>query len=200
MPQSNPKRIWLITYGASSPSITNEMLIAHGINADEIYTLEQRDLKYTLLNVKKRARIEQLEQCTLELQSSHRVILQEILGYQAITGFYSMNQELNEHPGFKLILSNMVSVHSWASFGDSSKGLLWKYNPHVDPMQLTKRQLVKLVNEYRKRKLEENEETNELIQAELAEQRVTIRKLEDENRRLADKVVDLRALYHASRR
>ena len=198
--QSNPMAIWMITYDSSSPTITHQMLRYNGVKPDEIYSLEKLGWKYSLINIKKRARMENLDACMRKLKASHGLLLKEMDDtHQAIMGYYSTKKELVDHKGFKLIIHNMASVHRWHREDDADKGLLWIYNPDVDPMQLTKPQLIKLVNEYKKRKSEDNEETQELVQAELAELRVTKRKLEDENRRLASKVSALRALYHAAR-
>ena len=198
-------RLWLITYGASSPNITHEMLYYNSVKPDEVFTLEQRDLKYTLMYIKKRARVESIENCMHQLQKSHKVILQEIVGYQAIMGYYSMNQEFTDHPGFKLMVQNISSLHSWANFDDPSRGLLWKYSPHVNYKELTKPQVITLLNERdaalneRKRKSDEDDSTIELLQTESSEKDATIKKLEDENKRLCSKVSALRALYHAAR-
>ena len=205
MPQSSPKKLWLITYGASSPNITQEMLYHNSIKPDEVFTLEQRDLKYTLIHIKKRSRFESLEKCMHQLHERHKIILQDIVGYQAIMGFCSMNDEISDHPGFKLMVQNISSLHAWAIFDDPSKGLLWKYSPHVDYKQLTKSQVITLLNKRdealveRKRKSDEDESIIEVLQAENSEKDAAIKKLEDDNKRLCSKVSALRALYHAAR-
>ena len=204
--QSNPMALWMITYDASSPTITHQMLRYNGIKPDEIYSLEKSDWKYSLINIKKRARIENLETCMRELKASHGLLLKEIdNGHQAIMGYYSTKKELVDHKGFKLIIHNMASVHRWHLADDEGKGLLWFYHPDIDYNELTKPQVITLLNERdaalneRKRKSDEDDSTIELLQTESSEKDATIKKLEDENKRLCSKVSALRALYHAAR-
>ena len=45
----HPKIIWLVTYGAACISITHDMLAEYGWGVHEVYTLTQRDFKYTLI-------------------------------------------------------------------------------------------------------------------------------------------------------
>ena len=74
------RKIWLMTYGASAPSITSEMLRAAGFAVKECYTLTQRDFKYTLLRFRKRVYRSHLSAFAEE----HGVIEQCIPGYDSI--------------------------------------------------------------------------------------------------------------------
>ena len=80
MPQESTKRNWLITYGASYPSITHELLDSSHIQADECYTLTQRDLKYTLINATDCLRSSAV---VLLLKANH-IIPQEVLGMKRL--------------------------------------------------------------------------------------------------------------------
>ena len=182
------------------------MILLNGIVPDELYTLEQRDLKYTLIYIKKRMRVEVLEKCMDSLNESHRVILQEIVGYQAVMGYYSLSNEVEDHPGFKLIVHNMSSVLRWNKVNeDPSQGLLWKYDPSVDHKKLSRAQAIALLDAHkaesveRKRKFEELELENDGLHLENVELQIEKKKLEEEVTRLGSKVTALRALYHAAR-
>ena len=197
---SNPKKIFLITYGASSPNLTHAVLRNESIIVDECYTLEQRDLKYTLIHVPSRIRVENMLSRLENMKETNALILQEITGYQAVTGFYGITDELEEHPGFKLIIQNFDKLHSWLRDEDihtSTKSLLWQFKQEKNPSTMSRGQLLKYIkqqqkeNEESKRKLGDAEDENVTLQVENTD-------LRNANKRLRTKVSALRALYQYS--
>lgn len=204
---SNPKKVFLITYGASSPNLTHEMLGDEGVMVDECYTLEQRDLKYTLVNVPARIRSENLL-CRLQnIKEKHNVILQEIVGYEAVAGFYGMNNELEDHPGFKLMVKHISALHAWmltGEVGTNPKGLFWTFLPDQELSVMNRAQLLKWGKHYKKelnemkRKLHESEDEIGALQVENSELRAGNSELLESNKRLRTKVAALRTLYQSS--
>jgi hypothetical protein len=200
----NPKKIFLITYGASSPNLTHEMLNDEGIIVDECYTLEQRDLKYSLLNVPNRIRVDNMTIRFRNIKEKHNVILQEIVGYDAITGYYGMNNELEEHPGFKLMVKHISTMSAWmrsGEFSTNSKGIFWTFIPDQDLSAMNRAQLLKWAKHHKKetievkRKLDETEEEIGVLQVENEDHQNEIMELRESNKRLRAKVDALRTLY-----
>ena len=200
----NPKRVWLITYGAASPNITHPLLQEHGILVDECYTLEQRDLKYTLINVPKRIRLKQMNATMGSLRESHAVILQELMGYEAVTGFYGPTEELFNHPGFKLIVHNIDKVHEWLAKGDmhtNQTSLLFNFVIPANLSSLSKGKLVSLFTDHVARSSEAKrkyESEVDLLAAQLSETQHQLHEADETIKRLKMRVVSLRALYEAA--
>jgi len=205
--QSNPKRAWLITYGAASPGITHDMLREVKLIVDECHTLEQRDLKYTLINVPKRARHEYLVKCMLQLKEKYGIILQEIMGYESISGFHSPCQELRGHPGFCLMLENLPVVHKWLETGDvktNKASLLHKFVAPDDLSSLGTKRLIQIIKEKtselndKKRKLEEAESENSMLEHQLVLKESENKELHKSVKHLKEQNSALKALYHAA--
>lgn len=195
----NPRRVWLISYWADSPNITHTMLHAQGIMADECYTLERREVKFTLINVPRRARPVQMYGCMERLRVSDSVNLQQVDGYAALCGFYGVTDELIGHPGFRLIVQRLESVHVWLQYGDmytNRMSLLCKFAAGSNVSNLTKGRLGALVTDL-KRKYAAVSEQNEELVAELAERDRQLSEADETIRRLRQNVVDLQELYDA---
>jgi hypothetical protein len=205
--QTNPKRIWLITYGASSPNITHDMLEEENIISDECYTLEQRDLKYTLVNIPTRVRWECLDKCMKNLKESRNIILQNITGYDSLAGFYGPNEELAEHPGLKLIVHHFQGVHKWSKTGDAQlnkTSIMWKFITPADLSTWAKPKLVAALKEKteelseNKRKLQTAESEIQVLEAELNAKQSENDRLQKRIKTLQDKVAAITALYNAA--
>ena len=205
--RTNPKRIWLITYGASSPNITHAMLQEGNITVDECYTLEQRDLKYTLVNVPSRARLEYLEKCMQTLKENHNIILQNIPGYEPLAGYYSSNEELAEHPGLKLIIHHFGDIDKWSKVGNAhtkKTSIVWRFISPADLSTWTKPQLLAAFNERteqlneNKRKLQAAESEIRALETEVSSKQLENNRLEKRIKVLQDKVAAMTALYNAA--
>lgn len=205
--QTNPKRIWLITYGASSPNITHNTLEEENIIADECYTLEQRDLKYTLVNIPNRVRRECLDKCMKNLKESSNIILQNITGYDSLAGFYGRNEELAEHPGLKLIVHHFQDVHKWSKTGDAhtkKTSIMWKFITPADLSTWTKPRLIAALKEKteelidNKRKLQAAESEIQVFETELNAKQSENDRLQKRIKTLQVKVSAITALYNAA--
>jgi hypothetical protein len=122
------RKMWLMTYGASSPSITSEMLCAAGFAVKECYTLTQREFKYTLLRLSGRVYRSHLA----AFGEAHGIIEQSIPGYDSIA--YNPDCSVvgfQGHPGLSLIIEHLntqsSAVDAWiAKGGCLEDGMLGK--------------------------------------------------------------------------
>jgi uncharacterized protein YdcH (DUF465 family) len=143
------RKIWLMTYGASSPSITSDMLRAAGFAVKECYTLTQRDFKYTLLRFSAKVYLSQL----VSFGKEHGVIEQCIPGFDSIAynrGHGSV--DFDGHPGLSLIIENLNTRSSaldiWMDEGDCyADGMLWDKIECVDYSRMRKTSLVSIIKD-----------------------------------------------------
>lgn len=144
------KRIWLFTYGAASPSITEKSLRSLGHIVKECYTLSQRDLKYTLVRMAKRVH----DAAIVKLQESLDIIPQTLPGFDSVTSIDENNGGLDEHPGFRLIIEHMNNesslLEAWMQDGDirsNHHGILWQHRTDQDFSRMRKTKLVSIAKE-----------------------------------------------------
>ena len=202
MARGSARKIWLLTYGASSPCITHSQLIDSGLHVKECYTLTQRDLKYTLIRLSVRVYVKAINEVMDEL----KVIPQELPGYEKVTGITGSNGSINEHPGFQLIVKHMNEnsplLQTWMEDGDlhsNSGGLLWEFRTLVDYDRIRKRKLQEVAKELAsevKRLVAQNvslEERCDLLALENAEMGLKNEQLTERNRALKVHVRVLKA-------
>jgi len=207
MKRSHARKIWLLTYGASSPSITHIQLIDAGFRVKECYTLTQRDLKYTLIRLFDRVYVHAIN----DLMGKLKVISQHLPGYEHAAGITGSNGSMEEHPGFQLIVKHMNEssplLETWLEDGDilsNSGSLLWGFRTSVDYGQMSKRKLEGMVKEFaaeNKRLVVQNvslEERCDLLALENAENGLKIEKLTEKNRDLKCHVSALKAVVWAT--
>jgi hypothetical protein len=153
------RKTWLMIYGASSPSITSDMLLAAGFAVKECYTLTQRDFKYTLLRFSSKVYLSQI----VSFGKENGIIEQCIPGFDSIEynrGHGSV--DFDGHPGFSLIVENLNTRSSaldiWMDEGDCyADGMLWNKIECVDYSRMRKTSLVSIIKEtnYKFKDLEE---------------------------------------------
>jgi len=189
-----PKRVWLITYGASSPTITHAICSECGIEIDECYSLTQRDFKYTLIHSNKRKTFLSVKQMLNAAEIAHGIKTSNIFGYDVITGNTS---RLKDHPGMKLMIDHMnrkdINFQHWLSKGNlysNARGVMHRFlvGTDVSSHKLTRTQLEFLLGEKCKQFDEEREE----LRARLIE-------CEQLNEALGEQNDELRAKYKRAR-
>ena len=151
--RSSPKHIWMITYGAACPSVTQEMMNSNGLEIDECYTITWRESKYTLFHLPHAHRVREtsISKAMQRLKDSHGINLGEIFGYDAITSNTTEEESVESHVGFKRIIevanSQPETMEWWMQNGSdlisNKKGLLWKYIHAIPPTEMSKAQLIK---------------------------------------------------------
>jgi hypothetical protein len=151
MKRGNARKIWLLTYGASSTCITHSQLIDAGLRVKECYTLTQRDLKYTMIRLSVRVYVKAIN----DLMDELIVIPQQLPGYEKVTGITGSHGSINEHPGFQLIVKHMNEnsplLQVWMEDGDllsNSGGLLWGFRTSLDYSRIRKRKLEEMAKEF----------------------------------------------------
>lgn len=150
------KTIWLITYGATSPHISPYMFSQCGLSAKELYCIQWRESKYTLVQLHNRVRRGRLQAALEEMHQTHKVILSEILGYDSISSNAADADGLEHHPGFKrmveLLNQKCPSLISWIDGDDTSvytnkRGLLWSFI-EADPEHTTTAQMKRTLSKW----------------------------------------------------
>ena len=150
----------LITYGSSSKSITHSLCMQYStLEIDECYTLTQRDLKYTLIHIRKRFVRSTITSLMCRLDEEHGIKSACVFGYN----YVSMGEEIDDHPGMKMIIENVKKnadiLECWTSDGDirnNKRGLLYLHLPGFDIHDMTRAQLVNHVKELNE-KIRDNE-------------------------------------------
>ena len=184
----NPRQVWFITYGASGPSITHEMLEEDGFfSPEECYTIEGRDFKYTLIKLcrEKRPRMAAMEKFLKRVHGKYGIIKNEIFGYDSVTSNGKEGNQIEEHPGFMLMVESMNNGFEnflwWMYSGDIKSyksGLLWKYRTDIDPEDMPRKFL--------EQKLRASINKIELLTKEVAVLNASVQTLQQENSRLED--------------
>lgn len=196
------KRQWLVTYGAAGQSITREMMLQHNVAVDECYTLNQRDLKYTLINVPKRVRANIMATLMDAFESTYHIVRQEIIGYDAISSNSNGENHIEAHPGFKLIVEHL-NTHSplLEQWPESPKrnGLLWRHWIHAEPAYLGRHDLIRELissrqgHEAERKARQETQDQIDVLTAQAEEFRRQNKRLCRENEELKGTVKALRA-------
>jgi hypothetical protein len=111
-PQTNMKQIWLLTYGASNPYITPEMLkkfFKTKIEVDECHSTKDRAMTVTYLNLDKRVRQSSIEKFMKEANEKQGIVQNPTAGYESIASISKKDTPIQEHIGFKLLLKHFIS-------------------------------------------------------------------------------------------
>ena len=134
---------FLVTYGSSGPSITHEMLTAHtALVIEECHTLTQRDLKYTLIHTKRRHPRRLLISFMNTICDLFGIRSTNVFGYESV----SIGDEIDDHPGMKLMIESIESLSCWTAVGDVRsyrRGLLYGHLNGVPLESMSKPMLVK---------------------------------------------------------
>ena len=153
--KSSKKSSWLITYRASGPTITPEMLRTDcKIHVDEIYTTKERVHKYALIHLKKQLREKTISKALSILYDKYHIMLGDIMAYDSIFGEGSTEEEkMSHHIAFKTLERDMMNMSpdfsSWKE--DPSKlGILMRRSKKIpktmrDARHITKQDLMDTV-------------------------------------------------------
>ena len=134
--KAHQKYIWLLTYGASSSSITHEMIDEYDsiqtckskmLNVDECYTTHDRALKYTLLHLESKKRVTSIKKLMAFAYEKYGIVKQEIFGFKPISS-NDVGYDLLEHPAIRVLLRHSseerTSCSTWIKESKSKKGVL----------------------------------------------------------------------------
>ena len=210
MQKEASKKIWLFSYGADGPIITNEIWrTSTEIQLDEFYLLVQRDFKYVLIRANKRVTPHRIKLAIAKLEAETGIKSAGIFGYDEI----SSGCNVSEHPGMKLIIEHMNKgsqcFEYWLAMGGSIRSnkrcLLNRYLNTLDLKEMSKIQLLNFIQnekakndslflEQNSRILELEQETEEMEQ-ELHRRMSRIKQLKSENKMLQDKNKELESLF-----
>ena len=104
------KLAWMLTYGASGPYITAQMLLELGqIKADECHSTKDRAMTVTYLNLDKRVRQSSIEKFMKEANEKQGIVQNPASGYETIASVSKKDTPIQEHIGFKLLLKHYIS-------------------------------------------------------------------------------------------
>ena len=154
----HPKKIWLFTYGAGCPDITHEMLDENDLHAEECYTIQWRESKYTLANLIKKQRHFTIIKRLKVLKAKYNVIESQIIGYESLAGhcLYPDEPRLDQHPGFQRLVdvlnNDLSSLKIWMKEKDimtNKRGLLWPFIETLPTDQASTAQLKRMVEKWR---------------------------------------------------
>ena len=171
----------LITYGASGQSITHSMCTeSKKLDVDECYTLTQRDLKYTLLHLRKRVVQSTVSSFMCYLDETYGIKSTSVFGYSAI----SLGAQIDEHPGMSLIISALgsSSLDCWLAEGSivqHTRGLLHDFLSGMSLESMTKGQMMHHVKTLKKELVDAKAQILELESVSIQNE-----ELRSENRRL----------------
>jgi len=172
--------VWLLTYGAACPKLTETICAECGIPLNECYTLEERDFKYTLVRTKKGCTLSEVEDMMQRAESAHGIKPNNIFGYEAIAS----SSDIDEHPGYNLIRKGMYEgkrIHYWLARGSirtNRKGLLFRYVSKRSTSQMTKHQLQNLIAAM-KRERQESRKVLQIYREAFDEIRASIKRSND---------------------
>lgn len=141
----------LLTYGSSGKTITYAMCNENNImHVDQCYTLVQRDLKYTLLHVKKRITRPAITNLMLHFDRMYGIKSAAVFGYEAV----SIGDEIDDHPGMAMIIEcakkNTDVLETWVTEGNIrtyKRGLLYYHLTGFEVQDMTRKQLLNHVKE-----------------------------------------------------
>lgn len=161
--QEAQRRVWMLTYCPPGTYITAEMLLQHGIKADEVHSTADRVMNYTYVHLTKKVRRTTMEAFLRAARVSHGLIQSEVFGYDALASEARGGERIQEHVVFKMLVKHCMdkeaSFRPWTD-GQSAllRGPLFQAvsgPPPVDRMESwTRRQLVQHVAELRSRVVE----------------------------------------------
>jgi len=188
----------LVSYGSSCESIGSSILELYPhLKIDECYTLSQRDLKYTLMHSQVRLVRSTISAMLKDVEMTHGIKCSPVFGYDGI----SMGDEIDSHPGFKLMVEHMNSKSHlfsyWMSNGSletNARGLLYRYLPRSSTGTLSKSQLLSQ-NETLLRQYEIMLQENKMLQEKTAMMetlQIQAEELKRENEALRSEISSLR--------
>jgi len=119
------KKIWLLTYGASSPSITHDILrVNTGMVTDECYTMCDGVHKYTLIHLVKKERKYRMQMAMAALLVKQKVIQASLFDEESIIGHVKWDESTENLPNstsFKWFVQCMnekgLHVDEWVKPG-----------------------------------------------------------------------------------
>lgn len=110
------KSKWVITYGASGPYITSQMLLDLGhITADECHSTKDRAMTYTYIHLTKQVRQTSIERFMTRAYEAHGIIQNEIYGYSSIGSSVNSTEEstqsipIEKHVGVQMLVRHYTS-------------------------------------------------------------------------------------------
>jgi hypothetical protein len=110
-PQTNLKQRWLLTYGASNPYITPEMLNKFfektNKKVEECHSTKDRAMAVTYLHLDKKVRKTAIEDFMKEANEKHGIVQNPT--YESIASFSRKGKSIEEHIGFKLLLKHYIA-------------------------------------------------------------------------------------------
>ena len=125
----SPKLAWMLTYGASGPYITAQMLLELGkIKADECHSTNDRATSFTYMHLTHRVRQSAIEKFMARAKTVHGIVQTEIFGYDSITSssWQKHISPIEEHPGFQILMEHMrdgnPSFSFWFKHPDLQRG------------------------------------------------------------------------------
>jgi hypothetical protein len=110
--RQSPKSTWILTYGASGPYITPQMLTDLGkIQADECHSTKDRVMNFTYIHLTKRVRQTSIEKFMAKANEVHGIVKNEIFGYDAIASDARQGNvtPIEEHAGFQMLVRHFNS-------------------------------------------------------------------------------------------
>jgi len=180
-------RKFLVSYNSSYEISLPEILRPYAaMKIDECYTLSQRDLKYTLFHNQKRLAKSAVSYIFKDLEKRNGIRCAAVFGYEEI----SMGDEVDLHPGFKLMVEHMNAksqfFESWMRNGSletNARGLLYRYLSPSSVGIFSKSQLLTQFEALRRENemLRERTSTMETLEFQTREQKNEIEALRSEN-------------------
>jgi hypothetical protein len=146
--------VWFLSFGASSPDMTAEMLAECGLKdaVREIYNMRLRESKYVLLNLERsgRTRVQQMKHVVEQLHAQFQMVSTQIVGYDSITGNAAADDGISLHPGFRFMVEAIRKgsddVQLWVKDGQPEKkkgrGFLQRVLCDGDVESMSKKQLI----------------------------------------------------------
>ena len=134
------------------------MLDENNLHAEECYTIQWRESKYTLANLSKKQRHSTIINRLKVLKAKYNVIESQIIGYESLAGHHSHAEEprLDQHPGFQRLIdvlnTDLASLKTWMKEKDvmsNKRGLLWPFIETLPTDQASTAQLKRMVDKWR---------------------------------------------------
>ena len=134
------------------------MLDENNLHADECYTIQWRESKYTLASLIKKQRHSTIINRLKVLKAKYNVIESQIIGYESLAGqcLHSEEPGLNQHPGFQRLIdilnTDLPSLKTWMKEKDimtNKRGLLWPFIETLPTEQASTAQLKRMVDKWR---------------------------------------------------
>jgi hypothetical protein len=199
----SPKATWILTYGASGPYITPQMLLdLEEIKADEYHSTKDRVMNFTYIHLTQRVRQSSIERFMAKANEAHGIVKNEIFGYDSIASSSRQKNDnpIEEHAGFQMLVRHFNSRNpAFQPCTDSEpilkRGRILKAAEvdHSRPSTLgckTRTQLIAYAESLEQRLKEADEQGHEILAQynALSSERSSIR---EENALLKRKIQDL---------